>query len=721
MKMKTIRLFLISLVYFYLCCNLCLASDQTVGKEDEETVDLEQIVVTATKSEESTLDVPASISVVEKDELDQSPNFTIDEAFRQAPTVQVIRGEGMGTTHNFINIRGIGTKRNLLYLDGINMVESMSGNTTLSLLPTDDIEKIEILRGPSSALYGGKGMSGVINIFSAFPEEGAGGSLKTSFGEYNYQKHTAKATYGSDKWGMSMDATRSSTDNYWTRDTIINRSYNYKTGSYSYDYDSEYEHKDHVGWKNWNRDYEENAIRPKFFFTPSDETNIIISSGYLKNETGNGYTDRYKTANGDVVEKNLEKEKSYIGMSGKTRLSDKSSVSYRMSYHRHETANNSENMDLTISLDDPAQLAPGGKAPQFYRSTSEQGSKDFECEVSYSHLLESNTFGSHNLTFGGQVQSNNVYWTIVNSETGKALTNAVDTTVNGYSAYIQDEYFINDKVTLTSGLRGDVFEKFDGQISPKLALQYRPDSSVQYYISSGYAYNPPAYSQKFGTDWNMTAYTVRTNNENLDAEKLWSTEIGAKKRFTDQLSGGISAYYAIAKDLIESIKEKRKIGGAANVNITYEYHDNIDKAIMMGIESELSYDFNAHNHLRASFSMMDARNDETDRKLPEIPEIMGSISYRYNRDFFAFGHTHEFWSTVRARGQNGFLIEEYSVDDPQKVAGFITMDISMGIDLSNHVKLFAEVGNIFDVSYREFTYTRYQPGRCAMIGAEIHF
>ena len=719
--MEKKRLFWIFGVTMWLCCNLCMAEDGATGDGADDVVELGHMVVTATKSEQRVLDAPASISVLEKDEIEQSPNFTIDEAFRYAPAVQVIRGEGIGTVHNFINIRGIGTKRNLLYLDGINMVESMSGNTTLSLLPTDDIERIEILRGPSSALYGGKGMSGVINIFSAPPEDGMETRVKTSFGEYDYQKHGAKVSYGSDKWGIRLEAEHTETENYWARDTLIKRSYNYKTGDYSYDFDSEYENSDHAGWENWNRDYEENAIRPRFFWTPTDDTRIIISSGYVENETGNGYTDRYTDADGSAVEKYLEKEKAYIGMSGKTRLSGSSSLSYRLSYHRHESNITGENMDLTLSLDDPAQLNSSGTAPQFYRSESEQGSKDFECELSYSRLLESAVLGSHNLTVGTQMQSSNVYWSIVEEGTGKALTDPVDTTVNGYSLYLQDAFYINDKFTLTSGIRGDIYDDFDGQISPKLALHYKPDPSVQYYISSGYAYNPPAYSQKFGTDWNMTAYTVRTNNSDLDAEKLWSTEIGAKKRFGKKLSGGLSAYYAVARDLIESIKVKENIGGSKKVTMTYEYHDNIDKAVMMGVESELTYDFNAHHHLRGGFSLMDARNDETDEKIPEIPEVMGSVSYRYNRDFSLFGGSHEFWSTIRGRGQNSFLIEEYSVEDPKKVAGFFTMDLSLGVDLSNHAKLFLNATNLFDIDYREFTYTRYQPGRSVVVGAEFYF
>jgi iron complex outermembrane receptor protein len=113
-------------------------------QEEQETVTLTDMVVTATKSEKDIADTPASISVIGAADLTDSPNLTLDEAFRYTPSVQIIRGEGVGTTHNFTTIRGVGNKRNLLYVDGVSMVESMSGNTNLSLLPTEGIERVEI-------------------------------------------------------------------------------------------------------------------------------------------------------------------------------------------------------------------------------------------------------------------------------------------------------------------------------------------------------------------------------------------------------------------------------------------------------------------------------------------------------------------------------------------------------------------------------------------------
>jgi outer membrane receptor for ferrienterochelin and colicin len=684
-------------------------------QENHEALQLEEMVVTATKTKKEIEDTPASISVIKAEEIDSSPNMTLDEAFRYTPSVQIIRGEGVATVHNFTSIRGAGNSRNLLYIDGVNMVESMSGNTNLSFLPTTGIERIEILRGPSSALYGGRGMSGVINIMTKTPEPGWHGSLKPSFGNYDYRKYIGTVSYGSEPFSVSLAYSDIKTNNYWSRDTIIRRDYDYRTGIYTYDYDSDYEKEGHEGWENWNRDYYEKALRSKIQFRPSDHLDMTVVGGTMNNETGNGYTDRYTDSDGNDVEKYLEKKKDYIGLTGDADLG-KSMLAFRLTYHNPEYTNTSENMNLALSLDDPAQLAPGGRAPRFYRSESIQGSKDYEAELKWSVPVSHKGIGEHMVTVGAEYLRNDIYWSIEEEDSGRALTPEVDLTKDAWSLYLQDEYFINTQWTLTAGLRGDFYDDFDDQVSPKISLLYKHDPSTQYFLSGGYAYNPPAYSEKFGTDWNMTAYTIRTNNPDLDAEKLKSLELGVRKSITDKFNGSLTAFYTDADDLIESIKERREIGGAGSrVYMTYEYHANIDRATMKGVESEFNFDITANHRISGNLTYMEAKNEETDQRLERSPTWLGSIAYTYNRPFDRY----RFWTTLRGRGQDDIYIGEYSVDEPREVSGFFVADVSLGVDIGKYFSLYGNVTNLLDTDYREFTYTRYQPGRVWLVGCEV--
>jgi outer membrane receptor for ferrienterochelin and colicin len=717
--MKRIGMVLLLAGMVLMTAPACPADTQT-GPDDleqaqKEDLLLEEMVVTATKTEKEITNTPASIAVIKADALDNAPNMTLDEAFRYTPSLQIIRGEGVATVHNFTSIRGIGDSRNLLYVDGVNMVESMSGNTNLSFLPTAGVERIEILRGPSSALYGGRGMSGVINIMTQTPEPGWHGRVKPALGNYDYQKYLGTVSYGSDPFSVSLTYSDIKTGNYWSKDTLIRRDYDYRTGIYSYDYDSDYEKEGHEGWENWNRDYEEKAMRSKIQLQPSDHFKMTVVGGIMTNETGNSYSDRYTDSDGNDVEKYLEKKKDYVGLTGDAELG-KTMLALRMTYHNPEYTNFGENMDLTLSLDDPAQLAPGGRAPQFYRSKSNQGSKDYEAELKWSVPVSHQGFGEHLVTVGAEYLRNDIYWSIEEEGSGRALTPAVDLTKDAWSLYFQDECFINDRWTLTAGLRGDFYDDFDNQVSPKISLLYKQDPATQYFLSGGYAYNPPAYSDKFGTDWNMTAYTVRTNNPDLDAEKLKSVEVGLRKSIASKFTSSLTAYYAEAEDLIESIKERREIGGAGSrVYMTYEYHANIDRTTMKGIESEFNFDVTANHRVSGNLTYMEAKNEETGQRLERSPNWLGSIAYTYNRPFDRY----RFWATLRGRGQDGIYIGEYSVDEPREVSGFFVVDVSLDVDIGKYISLYGDVTNLFDTDYREFTFTRYQPGRVWMIGCEL--
>ena len=715
--MKRIEIFLLfTMIGCLLFIDIAFAEDK---KDNAYTLD--EIIVTAAKFERDISETAASISLIKAEDIDFAPNMTLDEAFRYIPSVQIIRGEGVATVHNFTSIRGIGDSRNLLYVDGVSMVESMSGNVNLSFLPTSGIKKIEVLRGPSSSLYGGRGMSGVINIMSKTPEDGIHGSFKPVFGNYDYMKYIGKLSYGSEKYSISLDLADIQSDNYWARDTIIRRDYNYMTGEYSYDYDSNYEKEGHEGWKNWNRYYEERTLRTRIQFNLTDTSRMSFVFGAMDNETGNSYSDRYTDAEGNEVEKHLKKEKTYAGITGDTKLNDDVVFSYRLTYHSPESRNSGENMNLSLSLDDPAQIVatgPHSSAPRFYRSLSIQGSDDYEAEAKITASLQSDTFGEHLLTMGSQYMRNDIYWSIEESGTGQTLTNPVDVTKDAWSFYVQDEYMINQMFSLTTGLRGDFYDNFDDQVSPKISLLYKQNPSTQYFISGGYAYNPPSYSDKFGTDWNMTAYTIRTNNPDLDAEKLRSIEVGIRKTFAGKIKTSMTAYYSKTKDLIESIKERREIGGAGSgVYMTYEYHDNIDKASMKGIESEFSYQVTDNHRISGNLTYMKAKNDVTGQRLERSPNFLGSIAYHYSQSF----GSNTLRGTIRGRGQDNIYIGEYSVDEPRKVSGFFVMDMSINFDIGKYISLFVDATNLLDKDYREFTYTRYQPGRVLVGGFEARF
>jgi iron complex outermembrane receptor protein len=148
---------------------------------------LEKIVVTATRTERNPDDVPASITVITKEDIKKQNIQTVDEAVAQVVGAFDFRQVGWQDTQPSVNLRGFpadNQKRTLILLDGQNVATGYFNGVLWNMIPVQNIERIEVIRGPFSALYGGTAMGGVINIITTTPKklEMLG---QTSFGTYN--------------------------------------------------------------------------------------------------------------------------------------------------------------------------------------------------------------------------------------------------------------------------------------------------------------------------------------------------------------------------------------------------------------------------------------------------------------------------------------------------------------------------------------------------------
>lgn len=154
-------------------CVLTLASGAfALPAFAEETIELESVVVTAAGYEQKIKDAPASISVITREELDRKPYMTLLDAVRDIEGIDIgetVDKTGQGT----ISIRGMGADYTLVMIDGKRQnnvgdiyPNSFGGNQFNHIPPLDMIERIEIIRGPMSTLYGADAMGGVINIIT---------------------------------------------------------------------------------------------------------------------------------------------------------------------------------------------------------------------------------------------------------------------------------------------------------------------------------------------------------------------------------------------------------------------------------------------------------------------------------------------------------------------------------------------------------------------------
>ncbi|MBN2534356.1 MAG: TonB-dependent receptor [Spirochaetales bacterium] len=144
---------------------ILFAQDGNSPNEESEAYELEEVVITATRTETEILDVPLHISVITREDIEDAGAGNAAEilSIHSGITIQDYGPEG---AQQSISIRGSGSKGVLVLLNGVRLNDSRGGGMDLSLIPLVCIEKIEIVRGGTSALYGADAVGGIVNIIT---------------------------------------------------------------------------------------------------------------------------------------------------------------------------------------------------------------------------------------------------------------------------------------------------------------------------------------------------------------------------------------------------------------------------------------------------------------------------------------------------------------------------------------------------------------------------
>lgn len=149
----------------------------------DEAADAESIVVTATRARVALAEVPSTITVLDKAAIDRSQDIGATELLLRTPGVTVSRNGGYGTSTS-LRIRGAESDHTVLVIDGVKLNDpaSAGGGYNFANLLIGDIDRVEVLRGPQSILWGSQAIGGVVNMVSAMPEKPLEGSFEIETG-----------------------------------------------------------------------------------------------------------------------------------------------------------------------------------------------------------------------------------------------------------------------------------------------------------------------------------------------------------------------------------------------------------------------------------------------------------------------------------------------------------------------------------------------------------
>jgi iron complex outermembrane receptor protein len=247
---------------------------------------LETVIVTATRTEQRLGDVPASVNVLTKEEIQASPALVADDVLRQIPTFSLFRRTSSlaaQPTTQGVSLRGIGPSgqsRTLVLLDGVPFNDPFGGWVYWTRIPLISVDRIEITEDTSSSLYGNYAMGGVINIVTSRPTRRTL-EIQPQFGT----RSTPKVDFfASDRWnkvGAAVEGSFLDTDGFpivaeRERGPIDNNA--------------------NVNYRNLNA---------KIEYTPSDRVNAFVRAAYFTEDRVNGKVGevndtRWTTVNGGV-------------------------------------------------------------------------------------------------------------------------------------------------------------------------------------------------------------------------------------------------------------------------------------------------------------------------------------------------------------------------------------------------------------------------------------
>lgn len=675
----------------------------------DENFVLDEMIVSATRSEKKLLDTAASVSLITDKDLDKMHINNLDEAFVKIPGVYVGRLSGIGSTTSQTVMRGVNAANSVAVLvDGVQVNDSYNGSVTWSAIPVDMVKRVEVLRGPASVLYGGNALAGVINIITKDVYK-TSVNLKLSYGSNNTQNHSLYvAGKASDKLDFNVNYEKKKTDGYITDPVLSSKAvFGAETTTTN------------TGAKRWiignkgKRQWDENTVGVGFKYHFDESKSLALD--FTKNEYEYSYSAPTSYFGDDII----KKAGTYFSTPG-----EKASNKYNMTY------NDSEN----------GWKAVVGYSDQYkqHDTSISKATDSSKPNTRFSFDLQKNQTisANNNAVFGLNYRKDEMDATVYkladkfNSDSKIAVDSMASGTNKSFSAYVMDEHKFSDRWTATAGLRYDKWST-DGRIllpnkteainydestydnwSPSLSVMYKPEADSSVYLSWGKAFEAPSLYRMYSSSYSSNVYNIA--NPNLKPQKAETFELGYKKDLNNKSAIGVSVYDTKYKGLLY----KNSLGVVDGMNATC--YQNAGEAEAKGFELELNHNFDDKWSAFLNYTYQNPvikkalKATEKDKYVTAIPKEVFRAGVTYSDDKWSGMLTGEYISKRFSKTDNSDTVNGvYGSYDP-----YFIMNMDISYSFNKNYTLTASVNNILD---RDFFNYYYQPGRTYSVELNYRF
>ena len=638
-------------------------TEQTRAEQEEKGVDLEEVVVTANRYETPVENIPASVTVVTREEIAESSGLRVDHILRKYAGLDVTRSSFLAHSADVV-LRGMGEMpgRTLILYDGMPMNKADTGNVNWDLFQPDDIERIEIVRGPASVLYGSNAMGGVINLISRKSgRKPIGFAARGMYGTFNTWDAGATLTGETNNFGY-----------YISYDHLSSDGYNPVPEEERTEYDVK-------------RSLEEDHVKTKFSYEFANKSKISLGYLFFDDKRGEG-----------------------------TKIRDDDGV-----YRKWKTNNVSLAYDWSIGATDWGFKAYYNKEDYFWNRESISGGKYTLYEVDSDRV---DAAGSIQTTF--PVSSWNLFTTGFDFRFGSVDADDTDiirkdkpsdTVVhnegkqNTYSVFLNDQMTFGERVIVDAGLRYDYVKSYDGKYSdssgflpsrvypdeswdhltPRVGALYRITDDTSVRGSIGTAFRAPILDDLYRSG--ILRGKIYAANPDLGPEKTISYEAGVNHNFFQNLSCGLSAYFTRGDDFFYPIE----IGIDPATGRDLYQRQNVGEVNIYGVEVEGDWKINEMFTLFGNYTFDVSKID----KFAQQPELEGKYLMDMPRNKANLGVTFYHPDIFRAEMVGRYVGKRYGDNEnspEEELDDYVVFDLKLMRGFTRYCEAYVDIVNLFN-------------------------
>lgn len=547
--------------------NMAWASDGVADKTDLTTLTLDDLtkieigkVYSASKFDQKTTEAPASVSIITSEDIKQYGYRTLAD---------IINGVRGFYTSNDRNYQYVGTRgfsrpgdyntRILLLVDGHKINDNIYGSASIGtdfVLDVDLIDRVEVIRGPGSSLYGTNAIFGIFNVITKKGQSLKGFEVSGEAGSYDTYK--GRVSYGN-KFQNGFEMLLSSTAYNSHGQSLYFKEFNSPKQNYGYADSGDYDSYQSVFA---NISYHGLSLNGAFI----DRKKGIPTApwGIAFNETANKTDD----------------QRGYIELKYAGSFAGQLDVMTRLYYDKSKSSGTYVVPPLN---------------------------KDFSLGEWWGGELQLNKtlFGKHKLTVGAEYQDN--FRQDQSNYDVNPFSQKFDDrrTSNIWAVYAQDQFSILKNLLLNVGVRYDYYTTFGGTTNPRAALIYSPFEKSAIKLIYGEAFRAPNMYELYYNDGSVS----QKSNPNLKPEKIATYELAYEQYFKDQWRISTSGYYYNITDLIAQQTDADGLDVFKNVN----------KAEALGAEFEIEKKWDSGIGSRLSYSYQRTQDKDTNLVLTNSP------------------------------------------------------------------------------------------------------